>query len=551
MAPRNGPSTDRLTGAERRALGAWYTPEALASFAVAWAVQGKDDRVLDPGCGDAVFLVEGARRLAALGRECLDGHLSGIDLNRDALGVAEQALAAVGAANANLTHSSFFEVQAAPFFDAVVGNPPYVRYQLFREENRAAGLSAAARGGVILPQLASAWAPYVIHATRFLKPGGRFAMVLPGELLHVGYAAAVRDFLLRSFKDLVLVAFEDKVFPGALEEVVLVLGEYGGTTNELRVLRLKSLDDLAPGPETLLAKAHARPIGAGERWLTALLQEDDVRRARAVVERAGFQPLSSYGRVDIGVVTGANDFFVITDEQAVARSLPRRVLVPAVSRAVHVQGTRFTTRDWKGLAASGDPAFLVVVDEPDARGAVEVYLAEGVAAGLPARYKCKTREPWYRVPYVRTPDLFLTYMSNIAPRLVANEARVTSTNTVHGVFVTDPVIADVLAVAFLNSATLLSAEIEGRSYGGGVLKLEPREAMKVLLPKMTPALARRLRELRGEIDALVREGRLDEASAKVDAVVLGKRVRRSEIEVVRAALASLRARRLARGRTAS
>lgn len=548
-------SSARLSESARKDLGAFYTPSALTDFSTAWGIRARTDVVLDPGCGDAAFLVSAANRLRDLGSKPtqLSAQIRGMDLNEDAISTARRALQSSGVPRPTMLHGNFFEARPATGalapVDAILGNPPYVRYQLFKDANRAAGLKAAAHGGVLLPQLASSWAPYVVHAASFLKPGGRMALVLPGELLHVGYAAAVRDFLLRNFSNLTLVAFEEKVFPGALEEVVLVMGTKGAGDGSLRVLRLTSLSDLEPGPEEVLSHARTVAVQQGQRWLTALLEEETVTSALEIVRRANFVRLGDLARVDIGVVTGANDFFVLSREEASRLGLNEAVLLPSISKAQHIQGTRFTRRDWELMGASGTPSYLLVADKQSMTPALALYIAEGERRGLTKRYKCRTREPWYRVPYVRKPDLFLTYMSHVSPRLVINEIRASHTNTVHGVFLTDPLLAEPLAVAFLNSATLLSAEIEGRSYGGGVLKLEPREATKLFVPRLTPALNETLRRELGRIDGLVRDGKVDEASAVVDTIVLGPSFRRDEIAQVRAVLASLRARRFARGRT--
>jgi adenine-specific DNA methylase len=552
-------SSEKLTQTERKDLGAFYTPAIMTDFCARWAIRTRHDTVLDPGCGDAAFLVSATGRLRELGApdEGLSAQVHGIDLNVEAVRTAKGALQRVGVAAPGLAHGNFFMVRSEDHaascvrgVDVLLGNPPYVRYQLFRNENRAAGLKAAARGGVILPALTSSWAPYVVHAASFLRPGGRLALVLPAELLHVGYAAAVREFLLREFIDLTLVSFEEKVFPGALEEVVLVLGTKGKGDGRLRVRRLHGLDDLDAHPEVVLASVRACNLKPGQRWLMALLEEEFVGAALEVVEEARFQPLGDLGRVDIGVVTGANDFFVMTDQSVVEHRLPESVLLKAVSKAQHVQGTRFSGIDWEVMVANGDPAHLLLVDEDTLKGPVARYIAQGEKRQLPERYKCRTREPWYRVPYVRKPDLFLTYMSNIAPRLVVNEAKATHTNTVHGVFLSNSLIAEPLAAAFLNSATLLSAEIEGRSYGGGVLKLEPGEAVKVLVPRLTGRVSELLSAAMPKLDKLVRGGEIDEASLVADRIVFGKKIAVAKREKIQSVLHALRARRLGRSRSA-
>lgn len=217
-------SSDRLSSNHRKGLGAFYTPEALTRFAADWAINDAAASVMDPGCGDAAFLLAAHRRRSSLRSKAKPGKIIGVDLNDDATETALQLLSDAGSQNHELFSGDFFSFgadhgRALPVVDAILGNPPYIRYQLFKEENRQQGLRAAARAGVILPKLSSSWAPYVVHATSFLKDGGHMALVLPGELLHVGYAAAVREFLLRTFTNLTIVTFEDKVFLGHLKRL--------------------------------------------------------------------------------------------------------------------------------------------------------------------------------------------------------------------------------------------------------------------------------------------------------------------------------------------
>jgi len=82
----------------------------------------------------------------------------------------------------------------------------------------------------------------------------------------------------------------------------------------------------------------------------------------------------------------------------------------------------------------------------------------------------------------RGPDLFLSYMAHETPRLAWNRAGAASTNLIHGVYLKNPTWAEDLAANWQNPATALSAELEGRTYGGGVLKMETKEAERTLVP---------------------------------------------------------------------
>lgn len=86
------------------------------------------------------------------------------------------------------------------------------------------------------------------------------------------------------------------------------------------------------------------------------------------------------------------------------------------------------------------------------------------------------------MPDVRVPEFFLAYMSGIAPSLVRNEAGATCTNALHAVHLRDARVGPGLLDAWGSTYVRLSCEIEGHALGGGMLKLEPGEAARVVLP---------------------------------------------------------------------
>ena len=146
-------------------------------------------------------------------------------------------------------------------------------------------------------------------------------------------------------------------------------------------------------------------------------------------------------------------------------------------------------------------------------------------------------------------------MNADTPRLASNEAGVHHLNSVHGLYLGPQVTgaaAELLSIASLNSMTLVGAETVGRAYGGGMLKLEPREAD--LLPIPTPGIVERVADQLAAsraavVDALL-HGRLREAVRLVDQVLLrdALRLSRSQLAALEDAHVALMARRTARGR---
>jgi len=147
---------------------------------------------------------------------------------------------------------------------------------------------------------------------------------------------------------------------------------------------------------------------------------------------------------------------------------------------------------------------------------VAAYVAAGEADGIPTGYKCRIRRNWWQVPSVWIPDGFILRQISTHPRLSANLTGATSTDTVHRVRVRAGVDMASLATAAYNSATFALSEVIGRSYGGGILELEPSEAEE--LPVPDPALVPP--SILTKADDLIRERRVEDALDLVDQTVL-------------------------------
>jgi hypothetical protein len=262
--------------------------------------------------------------------------------------------------------------------------------------------------------------------------------------------------------------------------------------------------------------------------------------------------LGELASLGIGYVTGANAFFHLGREEAEAWSIPAAFLADAVVRSRALSGLSFTASDWEAGLSRGYTSHLLRVNGArDMPPALRDYLRHGEAMGVPRGYKCRHRQPWYSVPQVTTPDAFLTYMSHDMPRVVANACGAVAPNTLHCLCLKPGASLDAshLALLWCNSLTLLSAEIEGHALGGGMLKLEPGEARRVLVPPLPAAWRGSGFHRAFEVsDELLRAGRHEELLDQVDDAVLGAvlGLGPQEWRVLREAARQLRHRRLHR-----
>lgn len=542
------------TPALRKARGAFFTPLEITAYLTKRAIRGPADAVLEPSCGEASFLLAAGERLRSLGanHRFWSHHLHGIEIHRESAEKAHSNLADAGL-DAEIRVADFFACEPQNCYDAVVGNPPYVRYQQFSGSARAKGQEAALAQGVRLTGLASSWAAFVIHASSFLKSTGRLGLVLPAELLSVNYAKEVRRYLLQRFSSVRLVMFESRVFPGVLEEVVLLLAEGSGGARCFELYQVRNLNGLASIEAANWTEHHPE---VGEKWTPALLSRTSLSVYRTLSMNAGFSPLLDWGETYLGAVTGNNRYFSLTREEVARLRLPEEDttrISPPGSR--HLRGLKFTHDAWEMLARDGARCFLFYPGHT-LKAAAGRYVAQGESSKVQNAYKCAVRSPWWQVPLVSVPDLFLTYMNHDRPKLIANEARVQFLNSLYGVTLRHgkKVLGrDLLPIACLNSVTLLGAEVVGRAYGGGLLKLEPREADLLPVPseQLLKGIGDELRNLRPQLSGALRRNDLSQAVKMVDKVLLTDALNVSDDHLagLRAARELLFKRRRARGRS--
>jgi adenine-specific DNA-methyltransferase len=540
------------TPALRKERGAFFTPDELTRFIADWAVRTSDDLVLEPSTGDAAFLVAAVGRLRELTPgEATRPTVDGVEIHAHSARVARQRVREAGG-NSQIWHSDFFALSPNPIYDTVIGNPPYIRYQAFSGESRARSRAAALRGGVSLTGLASSWAAFVIHSAMFLKEGGRLGLVLPAELLSVNYAAPVRRFLFNRFRDVQLVLFDEQVFPEAEADVVLLLAEgyLEGPARHATIRQSKN----AAGLASIGAGLIWTPTDAAAKWTSSLIDPKAVEPLHELQHQGLFSSLEKWGDTTLGIVTGNNKYFTLSPERAKELGLRQKELLRlSPPGSSHLRGLTLSRAMLSKLGREGRATYLFYPSDPPSAEAA-AYIGDGHRTGVDTAYKCRVRKIWYQVPLVPAADLLLTCMNADTPRLTTNEAGARHLNSVHGVYLDEKyreLGRELLPLASLNSVTLLHAEMVGRAYGGGILKIEPKEAdvWSMPSPALILACADALRMVKQQVSELLHHGRLLDAVEIVDQVVLHecRDLSTKKIKRIRQARAELAQRRTTRG----
>jgi hypothetical protein len=456
---------------QRKRAGAYYTPDDVAQTLVRWAVHRKTDRMLDPSCGDGRFL---------------KGHSYSFGVERDG---AACKLAREKAPWAQVHEADFFDWvnRSRDLFDCAAGNPPFIRYQHFDGETRNRALALCRSLGADFSGLTSSWAPFLVATCAALRAGGRIAFVVPAEIGHAPYAKPLIKYLCFNFNKVHLVAIKEKLFPTLSEDAWLLYADgYSGHAREIRLTATDCFESSSAPPERWMTISLAeldrwnyriRPflISDGERELYQVFGSDHASSVR----------LGALAKIGIGYVTGANDFFHLRPSEALRLGIDRRFTMPSVRSARGLPNDAVTPGTVTKWMRDDAPALLLRLNAADSLP-IEIrrYLDSADGREARTRYKCRNRDPWYVVPDVHEPDGFLAYMSGKSPALVANRAGCACANAVHAVNLRSAWSMEELQRAWKHPLAQLSCELEGHPLGGGMLKLEPGEAARVLVPQL-------------------------------------------------------------------
>jgi adenine-specific DNA-methyltransferase len=379
-------------------------------------------------------------------------------------------------------------------------------------------------------KLTNIWVPFLVISASRLNRFGKLAMVIPAELFQVKYAAETRVFLSEYFSRITIVTFKKLVFKDIQQEIVLLLCEKDVTTNKgIRVLELNNLSELASIEIDKVHKAQVKSLEhSTEKWIKYFLEENEILLLRRIKSGNKIKLCSDIMDVDVGIVTGLNEFFMLSKESVDKWKLKSHT-TKVVSKSNQMKGIVYTDSDFENNSKEDCPVHLFLPANQDFSSLPKVcreYIVHGEKMGFNAGYKCRIRKRWYITPSLWTPDAYVLRQVGDYPKLIINKTDASSTDTIHRVRFKTNIQPEIIALSYLNSLTFAFSEILGRSYGGGVLTFEPSEIEEIPLPLLNHDNIDFVR-----IDALIRQRKIEEALDIVDEELLIKQLHFSELEV--------------------
>jgi len=442
----------------KRENGIYYTPSVLAEFLAEPLITSDISDVLDPSYG------EGALLLAAEKIHKRKERIARIDLYGCDIKPVNGLLKHLP--EANLKNIDFFDFSTDNKFELLLMNPPYVRHHYLDGEK----LEKSKRRWPILNLVSNSadlWAYFIVKAGEHLRENGNIGAILPWSFLQADYAKDIRLYLNQKFEEIKILCLSDKYFDEADERVVLLwLKKYGKVTKSISIASSKGISDPIEYKDLPIEYWGLKKVPYTANSAIELLE--------SFKNDYGFAMFNEYADVRIGVVTAGNKYFIRQKEELKEYGIGKGKLKPILVNSKQLQD--YLKNGKKNLKS------LVYLSRGD-YNPCRKFIVEGIKKGMDKTAHAMNRKPWYQVKIGSVPDAFFPYRMSQTPYLVFNKQRVLCTNSIHKIYFKklNFTQAKWLQVSLLSDIGQLSLEVNAKTYGKGVLKIEPSSLKSALI----------------------------------------------------------------------
>lgn len=471
---------DRKSIDSRRKMGQFSTPATLANEIVLETLpyfdKGDDAlRVLEPSMGTGAFVS------AVL--KCFSTRIKvvcGYELDKDFF---EAAVDLWKGLNVDPRCGDFTKTDPEKIFDLVVANPPYVRHHALtpEEKKRLQGL-VKQWTGIEISGLAGLYCHFLLLSQSWMSKNGIGVWLIPSEWMSVNYGESIRKFLTSNVTLLRVHRFDadDVRFSDALVSSCVVWFRNAPPSAVTKSVFTFGRDLRNPRKTECIKSSTLRKFG---KWPPS---DNDG-------SGSGKWQIGDFFKIRRGVVTGDNSFFVMSEAMAKEKKIPKKYLRPILP-SPHDLPVNHVMADEDGMPSNVERRYLL-----DCSGcaiselplAVRSYLESGLKTTA-LKKLCASRVVWYEQEKRDVTPFLCSYMGrgaeDSAPvRFVLNDTRAIVSNSFlmmypkHDLALmlkNDPTLAETVW-SFLSRIPREAIVSAGRSYGGGLQKVEPRELASV------------------------------------------------------------------------
>lgn len=389
-------------------------------------------------------------------------------------------------------NKDFTQWQDDEKFNLVITNPPYVRHHHFPAHfKKELQLRVLSDTGINVSGYAGLYVYFMLLTHKFLEKGAVSSWLIPAEFMSVNYGSAIRNYLttLVQVKRIHQYSIETSKFEDALvsSAVVIFSNEVPKDDQKVCLTYGGSIDN----PDNI-SEVSNKELFETDKWV-GLFRRDGTAR-KEYNKEVSKSVIGDFFTVKRGIATGNNDFFIMPWSKA------KSLNIPSECYKFVLPSSKKITSDIIEAGEEGEPLIeeiLVVIDTDLDEETIKAtypglydYLKEGIENGANDRYLLKKRKVWYKQEERKPSPFLCTYMARKKKegnqnsfRFIRNKSNAIVTNN-YLMLYPKPELEDYLSAhtelydkvyEILNQINEKHFTTNGREYGGGLKKVEPKE----------------------------------------------------------------------------
>lgn len=360
-------------------------------------------------------------------------------------------------------------------YDAIVCNPPYMRFQHFLNRHRILP-EIEKKIGIKLDGYANIASVFLTRSLKELNAGGRLAYILPFEFFNTGYGKEVKRSLIQNglLKQIIFFSNEKAIFPEVITTVCIVLCHKDGVFNPIKITRIDHIDQLeniAGFEDCFQHELAPDQLPFNKKWSPII---SGLYETMAMPD--GLSTIAEYGKFVRGIATGANEFFALNRGKISQWRLGPENYCPCITRSPQIRKPVFTDEDFNQLEENDAPVHCLHVREHDNKKII-AYLDYGIGKGFQQRFLTRHRNPWYKIES-RSPAPILAGVFNRGRlKVIRNFTNAINFTCFHA-FYPNPLGQSYINRLFIYLMSNIGQDVmmvNKRKYGGNLDKFEPSD----------------------------------------------------------------------------
>jgi adenine-specific DNA-methyltransferase len=445
---------------KKKKLGAFYTDNVLVNFLTEKILINNPNRILEPSFGDGIFIKN-------LYKRNYNNEIVGIEIDKKTFKEIK-----INNNKLKLINKNFLEYNENKGFDAIIGNPPFVRTRFLPSEQKKISVNYY-KNILNLKSLSdpSIWLLFVYHSLNLLNKNASIGLILPYDFTFVNYAKPLWKKIFSNFGTVEIHHTKKRYFTDILQDTIIFYADkYGEQTNFLSYFTYQK--DITDNNFFKKKITINDILNDNKPFKRALLPTEYFNIEKKI--KKNLIKISDIAKFHIGYVSGNKKFFHPNDLTIKKFNLKRNSLIQTIADTKILKNIGIFTSNINKKQLS-NLFYPKKINSYDLN-----YIKYGEDNLVNKQHKTLSRKKWFMVPLIKPPQYFINIFDEF-PLMILNNANYIATNTFLCGYLNNDIEKKILLNNWYNSLTELFIEIEIHSLGGGMLVFVPNEISKIYI----------------------------------------------------------------------